>query len=207
MTLRAAHRTSAVLLAAFIGIHVANHLASLGGIPMHLAFMQVARKLYRHPVAEGALLLAFAFQVASGLWFVVRGWRHRQGWVAWLQALSGAVLTLFLVIHVAAVMYGRAVLHLDTNFYFAAAGFQVPPYQLFFGPYYFLAVLAVFTHLGCAAYWRFVPSRPRMRVIVALLPMLAGGAISVLLVLSLAGKLQPFDVPAGYKATYTSHER
>lgn len=35
----------------------------------------------------------------------------------------------------------------DTNFYFAAAGFHVPPNQLLFGPYYFLAVLALFTHL------------------------------------------------------------
>jgi succinate dehydrogenase/fumarate reductase cytochrome b subunit len=202
MKLRTLHRTSAILLAAFACLHIANHLASLAGVPSHIAFMEVARKLYRQPIVELSLVLCAAFQVGSGLWFVIRGWKQRHGGVAWLQAISGTLLAFFLVVHVGAVLYGRTVLNLDTNFYFAAAGFHMPPNQFFFGPYYFLAVLALFAHLGCAAYWHLHTSHPGTRVVAIALPMLVGGAVSLLIVLSLAGKLQPVDVPAKYKATY-----
>ena len=204
MTLRTLHRASAVLVAAFACLHIANHLASLAGVPSHIAFMEVARKLYRHPIVEFPLLFCVAFQFASGLWLVIRGWKQRQGWVAWLQAVSGALLAFFLLVHVGAVLYGRTVLNLDTNFYFAAAGFHVPPNQFFFGPYYFLAVLALFTHLGCAAYWQLQSFSSRTRAVAVALPMLVGGAVSLLIVLSLAGKLQPVEVPQKYKATYKS---
>lgn len=106
-----------------------------------------------------------------------------------------------------AVLYGRSVLNLDTNVYFAAAGFFVPPNQYFFGPYYFLAVLALFTHLGCAAYWHLQAPSPRTRRLAIALPVLVGGAVSLLIVWSLAGKLQPFGVPAKYKATYAHQGR
>src|SRR5213592_2524911 len=64
MNLRALHRTSAILIAAFACLHVANHLASLAGIPSHIAFMEAARKLYRQPAVEFPLLLSVAFQLA-----------------------------------------------------------------------------------------------------------------------------------------------
>lgn len=172
MKLRTLHKASAILIAAFACLHIANHLASLAGIPWHIAFMEVARKLYRQPIVEFPLLLCVAFQVASGLWFVTHGWKQRQGRVAWLQAISGALLAFFLLVHVGAVLYGRTVLNLDTNFYFAAAGFHVPPNQFFFGPYYFLGVFALFTHLGSAAYWHLQTSPPKTRAFALALPML-----------------------------------
>ena len=206
MKLRTLHKASAILIAAFACLHIANHLASLAGIPWHIAFMEVARKLYRQPIVEFPLLLCVAFQVTSGLWFVTHGWKQRPGGVAWLQAISGALLAFFLLVHVGAVLYGRTVLNLDTNFYFAAAGFHVPPNQFFFGPYYFLGVFALFTHLGSAAYWHLQTSPPKTRAFALALPMLVGGVLSLLIVLSLAGKLQPVEVPAKYKATYARQD-
>jgi succinate dehydrogenase/fumarate reductase cytochrome b subunit len=206
MNLRTLHRISAVFVAAFACLHIANHLASLAGIPSHIAFMEAARRLYRQPAIEFLLLLCVAFQVASGLWFVIHGWKQRHGGVAWLQAISGALLAFFLLVHVGAVLYGRTALNLDTNFYFAAAGFHVPPNQFFFAPYYFLAVLALFAHLGCAAYWHLQTSSPKTRALAIALPMVVGGAVSLLLVLSLSGKLQPVEVPAKYKATYARQD-
>ena len=206
MTLRTLHRASAVLIAAFACLHIANHLASLAGVPSHIAFMEVARKLYRHPIVEFPLLFCVAFQFASGLWLVIRGWKQRRGGVAWLQAISGAMLALFLLVHVGAVLYGRTVLSLDTNFYFAAAGFHVPPNQFFFAPYYFLGVFALFTHLGCAVYWHLQTSPPKKRALALALPMLVGGVVSLLIVVSLAGKLQPVEVPTKYKATYARQD-
>ena len=202
MTLRALHRSSAFVIAAFVSLHIANHLASLAGIPLHLSFMEDARKIYRYPLVEVALLFCVAIQVASGLWFVVRGWNRRRERVGRLQAASGAVLALFLSVHVGAVLYGRHVLNLDTNFYFAAAGFHVSPYEYFFGPYYFLAVLALFTHIGCAIYRGLEAASVLVRALAIALPILIGGVVSALIVLSLAGKLRPVEVPIQYKATF-----
>lgn len=202
MSLRTLHRTSAIVVALFACLHIANHLASLSSISTHIAFMQAARSVYRQPVIESILLFCVSCQVVSGISFVIRGWKQRRGLLPWLQAISGGYLAFFFVVHVGAVMFGRAVLDLDTNFYFAAAGFHVPPYQFFFAPYYFFAVLALFTHIGCAAYWRLQPSSRAARGIAVGVPMLVGGVISLLVVVSLAGLLQPVEVPAKYKAPF-----
>ena len=108
MTLRDFHRASAFVIVAFAAMHIANHLASLLGVSTHIAFMETARTVYRHWAIESVLLFCVAFQVASGLWFVIRGWRQRKGLIPWLQAGSGAYLAFFLLIHVGAVLFGRS---------------------------------------------------------------------------------------------------
>lgn len=202
MSLRRLHASSAILLAAFAALHMANHLVGLRGVSAHLAFMKAARHVYRYPLVEAALLVCVAVQVITGLTFVIRGWRARRGIMPWLQAMSGAYLALFLLVHVGAVLFGRGVLGLDTNFYFAAAGLHVPPFALFFAPYYFLAVAALFTHLGCAAYWQMQDRPATVRRLAAVMPPLLGLTAALLIVLALAGVLFPVDIPARYLATY-----
>jgi hypothetical protein len=201
MNLRALHLATAWFIALFALIHIANHLTALASVSTHMRVMDIARFGYRQPVVEAALLLGATFQSLSGLWFVAARWKQRRGYIAWLQAASGSYLALFLVVHVSAVMYGRWALRLDTNFYFAAAGFHVPPFQYFFVPYYFLAVVAVFTHVACVGYWR-VQARAPWRGLVVALPILVGTVVSSLIILSLAGKILPFEVPAKYNNTY-----
>ena len=202
MTLRTLHRSSAILIALFAVLHIANHLAGLGGVATHIAFMDTARLVYRNLAVELVLLLCVAFQVGSGLTLVLRGWKQRRGFMPWLQVLSGAYLSFFLLVHVSAILSGRMLLNLDTNFYFAAAGFHVPPYPFFFVPYYFLAVVALFTHLACAVYWQ-VQGRPRwVHVLVVAVPAGVSMVLALLIVLLMAGKLQPVEVPSKYKATY-----
>jgi hypothetical protein len=191
-----------VVIAGFVMVHLANHLLSLYSIAAHIAFMKVARTVYRHPVIEFVLLVSVIFQGGSGLWMVVRGWSVRQGAVAWLQATSGGYLAVFLLIHVSAIMLGRFALHLDTNFYFAAAGFHVPPFQLFFIPYYLLAVVALFTHVGCACYWSLGGRSPRLRRVALSVMVVTGCIAGVAIDLSLAGKLQPVTVPDRYLAAF-----
>jgi len=202
MSLRVFHRGTAVVIAGFVIVHLANHLLSLYSIAAHIAFMKVARTVYRHPVIEFVLLVSVIFQGGSGLWMVVRGWSVRQGAVAWLQATSGGYLAVFLLIHVSAIMLGRFALHLDTNFYFAAAGFHVPPFQLFFIPYYLLAVVALFTHVGCACYWSLGGRSPRLRRVALSVMVVTGCIAGVAIDLSLAGKLQPVTVPDRYLAAF-----
>lgn len=93
----------------------------------------------------------------------------------------GRLSPFFLVVHVADVVVDRSALGLDTNFYFAAAGFHVWPFGLFFGPYYFLAVITLFTHLGCAAYWRTQSQRRIVHVATVLLPVGLGSVASLLI--------------------------
>ncbi len=202
VSLRVFHRSSAAVIAAFAIVHLANHLMSLHSIPAHIAFMDVARTFYRQPAVEVTLVGSVLFQCASGLLMVVRGLSAGHGAVARLQALSGIYLVFFLLIHVSAIALGRVALQLDTNFYFAAAGFHVPPYQLFFIPYYFLAVVSLCSHVGCAGYWLLGERSPSLRRM-ALCGMVAIGCIAgVAINLSLAGQLQPVTVPATYLKVY-----
>jgi succinate dehydrogenase/fumarate reductase cytochrome b subunit len=202
MTLQKLHGLSALPIAVFVCVHIANHITGLAGAATHIAFMEAARAVYRMSVIEWVLLGCVALQIVSGLTLFVRGWKQRQGFMAWLQAVCGMLLALFLIIHVGAVLYGRGALNLDTNFYFAAAGFHVPPFQYFFAPYYFLGVAALFTHAACAAYWR-AGSMPRVaRILIVAIPSAIGVTLSVLIVLSLAGALFTVEIPAQYKATY-----
>ncbi len=201
-SLRRWHGVSALVLLLFVIAHLANHLAGLDSIETHRKWMDILRKVYRHPLGESVLLLAVVFQIISGLTFVIRGWRERCGFLPWLQAGSGAYLALFFINHVSAVLLGRHYLHLDTNFYFAAAGFFVPPFQFFFAPYYFLGDLALFTHLGCALYWQFEAKSKVAGILAVALPSLIGIAISGIIVLTLAGTFYPVDIPPQYQATF-----
>jgi hypothetical protein len=163
--------------------------------------MQAARAVYRQPAVEALLLGCVALQAVSGLWLVVARRRERRGAAAWAQALSGAYLAFFLLVHVVAVMMGRFALGLDTNFHFAAAGLHVHPYAYFFVPYYGLAVLAVFAHLGCAARSLFPSMASRGAALLAV-PVAFGVIASMLIVMALAGHVHRFDVPVKYRNIY-----
>ncbi len=188
--LRTLHRASALALALFLVAHVLGHLAGLAGAAAHQAVLEALRSVYRRPVFEGLLLAGVLFQAGSGLTLLWRGWRQRRGAVAWAQAVSGAYLSLFLLIHMAAVLVARQQ-GVDTNLQFAAAGMHMPPWQWFFGPYYFLAVLALCTHVGCALYWN-LPERQRAPVLAAAL--VVGVLLAATLVVMLAGGFRGLEV-------------
>lgn len=200
--LRAWHRASALALLLFLGLHLANHVAGLWGVDSHIAFMDKARSLYRQPFVEPVLLALVCFQIGSGLTLAVRGWRTRTGRVAWLQALSGLYVALFLLNHVTAVLTGRLVDGLDTNFYFATAGFHVAGWPWFFVPYYFLAVAALLSHIGCALYWNISGGETRAARIALTLCILLGIVLGALFVAMMAGMITPVTIPQDYLASY-----
>lgn len=150
MPLKTLHRSTGILLAVFITLHLFNHAFSVFGAEAHLRLMDTLRMGYRNPFVETLLLLAVAVQVGSGL-RLFRVGRHRaaSGFDR-LQRWSGLYLAVFFGIHLSAVWVGRLVLRLDTNFYFGVAGLNTFPVNLFFIPYYGLAVLSVFAHVACA---------------------------------------------------------
>lgn len=202
MNARLVHRASASLVATFAVVHLVNHLTAVSSVEAHMAFMEDARRIYRQTGVEAVLLLCVAAQVGSGLWLVVRGWRVRRGFVAWLQAASGSVLSLFLLVHVGSVLYGRVALGLDTNLYYAAAGLHVASVRGFFAPYYAAGVLALSVHLACAAR-HLLPVRGSSRTLTVWAALVAGAALSALIVGALAGAFHSFSVPPHFLQTYS----
>ncbi|TAD74009.1 MAG: hypothetical protein EAY70_11840 [Sphingomonadales bacterium] len=151
--LRGLHLASGLLIAAFVTAHISNHLAMFAGQAAHIAVMEVLRPFYRNPLAETLLMLALAFQLSTGLAMIWRTRAEKRVGLARWQAISGAVLALFILNHVGAVWGGRLVMGLDTNYHYAAAGFHAG-YAAFFVPYYFAGVAALFVHAACALAWR-----------------------------------------------------
>ncbi|WP_444929416.1 hypothetical protein ACJJIF_16490 [Microbulbifer sp. SSSA002] len=196
------HRLSALTISMYILCHITNHLVALAGIETHINFMQSFRQIYRRQIIEVLLLGCALFQVLSGLTFIVKRWGQRQGFFDRAQAVSGGYLAFFLMFHISAVMYGRWVQGLDTNFFFAAAGLQAKAYPIFFAPYYTLAVVSFFTHLACGLRWIF-----REKFSSAALDRSAGAVIAVGLVVGLtivstfSGTYYPVPLPQEYCLT------
>ena len=193
--IRFLHRLSACVVVIFIVAHLANHLIGLGGEQAHRDTLLALRSIYRNPVVEPILLACFVWQGLSGFYLVVAGWSARRGLIAWAQAASGFTLATFVVIHVSAVFAGRAS-GLDTDLRFAAAGFQVSGWPFFFAPYYFLAVSAVFIHLGAAGYW--LLGAGRQGTCTFWFTGLLGLTVALLIVLMLAGRFYPMVIEAPY---------
>ena len=175
---RSLHLASGALIGVFLLLHLGNHVAMFAGQSAHIAVMEALRPIYRNLLAETLLMLALAFQIGSGLTMIWRTRTERSGWLAWMQAGSGLVLVLFILNHVAAVLAGRVVMGLDTNYHFAAAGFHAG-LAGFFAPYYFMGVAALFVHGGCALAWRFRSATVPL-IVMALGVVLAAGFVFVM---------------------------
>ncbi|MFA0811414.1 hypothetical protein [Microbulbifer epialgicus] len=193
------HRISALLISLYVLFHLTNHVIALYGVEAHIRFMEGFRPIYRATLIEPILLLCALFQVGSGITFIVRRWGQRRGFFDHAQAISGGYLAFFLVFHVSAVLYGRLVQGLDTNFFFAAAGLQPRAYPIFFVPYYTLAVVAYFTHLACGLRWVL-----QKHLSTQFLNRAAGGVMTVGFILGLtivstfSGTYYPIALPSEY---------
>ena len=197
------HRASACVIGAYVAVHLFNHLLALRSVEAHIQFMESFRHIYRNPFVEVLLLVCVTFQVGSGIYFIKNRWGQRHGFFERIQAVSGGYLAFFLLVHVGAVLFGRAALDLDTNFYYAAAGMHVPPFQYYFVPYYFLAVVAIFGHIACAVHWLTRDNLSEAARNYFGYTVLAVGVVaSTLIVAAFAGAFYDIKIPQKYQATY-----
>jgi len=125
---------------------------SVFGVPTHIEVMEKLRVIYRNPVAETILLLAVFIQIFTGVKLFFSKRKTAMGFFEKLQIWSGLYLAFFFLIHVSAVLGGRYVMELDTNFYFGAAGLNTFPFNLFFVPYYGLSIISFFGHIAAIHY-------------------------------------------------------
>lgn len=186
-TMRGAHRLSALLIGAFLLLHLANHLVGLFGQQEHVRFMHTIRPIYRNVLVEPILLVLLTWQLFSGLRLLVARGRNTDGLVAWLQIGSGAYLAFFLLVHVLSVLVARHSLGVETDFGFAAAGLHNPNQIWFFAPYYTGSILALATHIGCATSWALYPDNRTAQIRWIIGAGTFGFLLGALVVLSLGG--------------------
>ena len=148
MTIKKLHYISGLTITVFVGLHLFNHFMSIWGADKHIAVMDNLRLFYRNIFIETILLLAVLTQIISGIKLFIRKRKTATTFFDTLQIWSGLYIALFFVIHVGVVFAGRIFLHLDTNFYFGVAGLNTFPLNLFFIPYYGLAILSFFGHVS-----------------------------------------------------------
>jgi len=147
---------------------------------------------YIHTVnVECFLLIVVLLQIYTGLklYFQIR--KRPKLLFKKIQIYSGLYLSFFLIAHVSAVLFGRAVLGLDTNLYFGATVINTYPYFLFFIPYYYLAVTSTFLHINCALNRG---TSKRSLIISGLL----GSLVAILIIYG----MWPTEIPEAYQSLY-----
>lgn len=142
------HYFSGVIISIFVGLHLFNHLYSIVGVDAHIEMMNDLRVIYRNIVVEIVLLFAVLIQIFSGIKLFLKKRKNTIDFFDKLQVWTGLYLVFFFVIHLSAVLSGRLVLNLDTNFYFGVSGLNTFPLNLFFIPYYALAIMSFFGHIS-----------------------------------------------------------
>lgn len=194
------HYLSGLVITVFIGLHLFNHFCALYGADKHIEVMNFLRDFYRNIGVESLLLAATAAQIISGLILFRARRKSAVSGFDKLQIYTGLYLAFFLIIHVSAVLTGRAFLHLDTNFYFGVAGLNTFPYSLFFVPYYALAVVSFFGHVAS------IHSKKMKRTVAGLVPatqakviLAAGFMLTFLLFYGLTNHFKGVEIPEPYR--------
>ena len=137
----------------FAALHLTNHLAGLWGGQAHIAFMQLARRLYRYPAIEIALVFCFLFQFTTGIVLTWRGIVRSlaDDWMRRCQRISGAYIAVFLMSHFSAVARTRYLRHIDTNWvWLTSANLITDKWSVRLTPYYFFGIVALSLHAACA---------------------------------------------------------
>lgn len=148
MEIKKLHYFSGLIITIFISLHLFNHVYSVFGAEKHIEMMMILRYFYRHIFIESILILAVCIQIVSGVKLFITKRKNAATIFEKLQIWSGLYLAIFFVIHLSAVFAGRIILNLDTNFYFGVAGLNSFPTNLFFIPYYGLAIFSFFGHIA-----------------------------------------------------------
>ena len=148
MATKKIHYLSGLTITLFVGLHLFNHVCSIFGADKHIEIMNLLRLFYRNIFVETILLTAVLVQIISGLNLFNTNRKTATLYFDKLHIWTGLYLAIFFVIHLSAVLGGRFFLHLDTNFYFGVAGLNSFPFNLFFIPYYGLAIFSFFGHIA-----------------------------------------------------------
>ena len=148
---RIAHGISAAILCLYVLFHLGNHLVGLIGPAEYAALMEAGRTVYRAAFVEPVLVLAFLFQIASGLYLAWHWSAARHDFFRTFQIASGLYMSVFILGHMNSVfIYARTYLGIPTDWAFATGaptGLIHDPWNIRLLPHYALGVFFVLSHL------------------------------------------------------------
>ncbi|MDZ5431353.1 hypothetical protein T3H00_01560 [Pseudomonas fluorescens] len=151
--LRVAHGISSLLIMlVFLAPHLFNHLIGVFGADFHRTVMDVLRVLYRNAVLEPIIIVAFFFQILSGLVLIRPKTISRADLLDSLQTASGAYLTLFIASHINSVFTLARYFGTETDYKWAVGdpvGLVADAWNIRLLPHYSLAVFFLIAHLAC----------------------------------------------------------
>ncbi len=200
MVLKKLHYLSGLIITIFVGLHLFNHALSIKGAAYHIELMNTLRQFYRNIFIEKILLLAVLVQIVSGLKLFKLSKMTPTSKIDKLHILSGLYLAIFFIIHLSAVIVGRYVLLLDTNFYFGVAGLNTFPFNLFFIPYYALAIISFFAHVSSIhsnkMNLNFLSLTPKQQSIFILI---FGICLTIVILYGLTNHFMGVEIPDEYK--------
>ncbi|MCC7497608.1 MAG: hypothetical protein IT160_08535 [Bryobacterales bacterium] len=149
---KSAHWMSAMVIGLFVVAHLATSLTILQSPEAYNRSASLLRLAYRTPVAEPILIGLLILQVITGLAMALEAFTRRASVEYLIQLATGMYLAVFLGSHTTAVAVGgRQLLNQGPDFTFASAGvggLLASPAGAALAPYYFLAVVAFFSHLA-----------------------------------------------------------
>ncbi len=191
-----AHRILASLLLIFIISHLLIHLTAINGAETHIKALAIVRPIYLNMIVEPLLILSIMMQVIIGYKLLRRRWQQEyKTWWGWMQIISGAYLGLFLIMHTSAALITRYGVGLDTNFYWAAGTLNIGILPYWFAPYYFLAILSLFSHLAAAIHFGWGDKAK----FIAPMIIIIGVMIGILIIAAFSGGFYDIQMPHEYR--------
>jgi hypothetical protein len=149
-----AHGVSAsAILLLFIGPHIVNHLAGFWNGSVHIAIMNVVRRIYRDDIIQPVLLALIGFQILSGTALVRRRMRIPSDFLGTVQTMSGVFVGVYFLAHMTAVFATRHA-GTDTNWIWLTRPndsmlVSLSPSNLRLLAHYWVGPIAIFAHVAC----------------------------------------------------------
>lgn len=200
MNIKTVHHFSGTIISIFVGVHLFNHAFSILGAEYHIEMMTTLRHFYRNLFAEIILFSAITFQIYSGIYLLKINRKSAKTFFEKLHVWTGLYLAIFFIIHLGAILTGRYVLKLDTNFYFGVAGMNTFPLYLFFIPYYAVAIISFFGHIAS------IHNKKMKKYILGLNPLSQskiiltfGVLLTIITLYGLTNHFQGVTIPAEFK--------
>jgi succinate dehydrogenase/fumarate reductase cytochrome b subunit len=151
-----AHGVSAnAILLLFIGPHIVNHVAGFWNGPLHIAIMNVVRRVYRDDIVQPVLLALIGFQILSGIALVRRRMRMPSDIFGTVQTMCGAYIGVYLLAHMTAVFAARHA-GVDTNWSWLTRpndSLLVSLTKLRLIAHYWVGPIAIVAHVACGLRW------------------------------------------------------
>jgi hypothetical protein len=147
-----AHGVSAsAILLLFIGPHIVNHAAGFWNGPVHIAIMNVVRRVYRNDIVQPVLLALIGFQILSGTALVRRRMRMPSDFLGTVQTMSAVFVGVYFLAHITAVFATRHA-GTDTNWIWLTRpndSMLVSLSNLRLIAHYWVGPIAIVVHVAC----------------------------------------------------------